>query len=108
VPSERPRSFAEFWPLYLNAHSRAGTRGLHYLGTLLALGSMAAALALRDWRLAVLAPLLGYGLAWLGHFGLERNRPATFGHPLWSFAADFRMLGLALSGRLRDHLDRGD
>ena len=104
MASEPPRSYAEFWPVYLRAHSKRGTRVLHYLGTLLGLGLLASAALLADWRLALAAPVVGYAFAWAGHFGIEGNKPATFGHPLWSFASDFRMLGLALTGRLAAEL----
>ncbi len=95
-----------FWLHYLDQHRRAGTRLLHYTGTSLGVALVAAAAATADWRLLVAAPLVGYGCAWLGHFGLEGNKPATFGHPVWSFFSDFRMLALAASGRLGRHLQR--
>ncbi len=95
-----------FWLHYLDQHRRAGTRLLHYTGTSLGVALVAAAAATADWRLLVAAPLVGYGCAWLGHFGLEGNKPATFGHPVWSFVSDFRMLALAASGRLGRHLRR--
>jgi hypothetical protein len=48
---------------------------------------------------------VGYFFAWTSHFALEGNRPATFGHPLWSLLSDYRMLLLWMSGRLQAHLD---
>lgn len=95
-----PASYAEFWFQYLRAHSRPGTRRLHYLGTALGTLALATAIARRDWRLVPVALAAGYAPAWIGHFGVERNKPATFGHPLWSFASDYRMAALALGGRL--------
>jgi hypothetical protein len=97
-------TYAEFWRRYLGAHRDPRTRGLHYLGTSLALAALAAAAATRDWRWLIAAPLLGYALAWLGHLLFEKNRPETFGHPLWSLASDFRMFGLFVCGRLGSEL----
>jgi hypothetical protein len=99
-------SYDAFWLHYLDQHRRLGTRLLHYAGTSLGLLSLAGALLTQDWRLLVAAPAIGYAFAWVGHFGLEGNRPATFGHPVWSFLSDFRMLWLALSGQLKPELDR--
>ena len=95
-----------FWLHYLAQHRRPATRLLHYAGTSLGVVCVALAVAARDWRFLIVAPLIGYGCAWFGHFGLEGNKPATFGHPLWSFLSDFRMLGLAATGRLGRQLAR--
>ena len=99
-------SYREFWPIYLREHSRPATRGLHYLGTGLGLALLAAALVTADWRLLPAALVAGYAFAWIGHAAIERNRPATFSHPLWSFVSDFRMFGLWASGRLGRELAR--
>lgn len=95
-----PGTYGEFWRRYLHAHRRPGTRLLHYGGTALGSGFFLTGLLLLDPRLMVGGVVLGYGLAWAGHFLIEGNRPATFGHPFWSLFSDYRMLGLWLSGRL--------
>lgn len=103
MSNERTTNFAEFWPCYVRAHSRRGTRILHGVGSVLALLAVVAGLLLNPW-LILLAPLIGYGFAWYGHFVVEHNRSATFGHPFWSLAADYRMLFLMLTGRMERHV----
>jgi hypothetical protein len=104
--TERLNTFAEFWPHYLRAHRDPRTRAIHYCGTILGLLLLLAAAVSRDWRYLAAAPVTGYALAWFGHGVFEGNRPATFGHPLWSFYSDFRMLYLWLTGRLEPELRR--
>lgn len=106
--SERHSSFAEFWPFYLREHSRPSTRALHYAGTTLVVALALAALVTGRWIWLLALPLAGYAFAWVAHFALEKNRPATFTHPLWSLIADFKMWWLWLTGRLRPHLERAD
>ncbi len=100
------QTFAEFWPFYLGEHSKASTRALHYFGTTLVVLIAIFALVTGRWALLLLSPVAGYFFAWIAHFGIEKNRPATFTYPLWSFAADFRMWFLWLTGRLGPELDR--
>jgi len=96
----RCKTYRDFWPRYLGEHRRAGTRALHIAGTCLGLFLLAGAVAAGDWRLAVAAPLCGYAFAWISHAVVERNRPATFTHPLWSLVSDFRLLFAWLAGSL--------
>jgi hypothetical protein len=97
-------TYQQFWLRYLRAHSRPNTRALHYVGSVLALGTLVIAIATLNWRGLIAAPLIGYTFAWTAHFAIERNRPETFGHPFWSLFSDVRMLLLALSFRLVPHL----
>jgi len=99
-------TYAEFWPIYFRAHRRPATRLLHYAGTSAGLALLAAAIVTGPWWLLLVAAAVGYGLAWTGHVVVEGNRPATFGHPLWSLASDLRMLALWATGHLAPHLVR--
>jgi hypothetical protein len=97
-------TFAEFWPEYVRAHSRPATRVVHTLGTLGAWMLLGAALAQRRWWLIAVAIVIPYALAWISHFFIEHNKPASFGHPLWSWWADQRMVLLTLIGRMNDEV----
>ena len=103
--TERIQTYAEFWPYYLREHSRAGSRALHYVGSVCGIAALVAAVFVSPWFLLI-GLVVGYGPAWIGHFVIEKNRPATFGHPLWSLISDYRMFGLALIGRLGPELKR--
>lgn len=104
--ADKYRTMAEFWPFYLREHSKRGTRALHLIGTAIALGCLlAAAILLNPWFL--LAGLVaGYAFAWVAHFLVERNRPATFTYPFKSFAGDWIMFGYFVTGKLGKELDR--
>lgn len=106
MSEERFESFEEFWPFYVREHRHPVNRALHYAGTTMVIGTVAtAAITLNPaWLLA--APVVGYGPAWIGHFFIEKNKPATFKHPLWSLMADFKMYGYALRGKMAEEVDR--
>ena len=92
-------TFEEFWPHYLREHGDSLNRRFHAAGTTAALILAAVALATKKPKLLPLVPLVGYGPAWLGHFLIEGNSPATLKHPLWSLRADLRMWRLLLTGQ---------
>jgi hypothetical protein len=93
-------SFGEFYPSYLEEHADRTSRRLHFVGTSLALLLLVYALATRRWSVLILAPVVGYGFAWIGHYVFEKNRPATFRHPLYSLMGDCRMWLDMLRGRV--------
>ena len=93
------RTFADFWPYYVRAHSRARTRQLHAIGSVLAIGLLCVAFGVSLWFL-IAVPVVGYAFAWYAHFFVEHNKPATFGHPFYSLAADYRMLFLMMAGKM--------
>ena len=99
MPSRQFSSFREFWPYYVAMHSRAPTRWVHLTGTLVGAAVTGAGATTGRWYLLPALPVLGYGAAWPSHWRIERNTPATFGHPLWSFAADLKMIAKMLGGR---------
>ena len=94
-------SFAEFWPYYLGEHSKPATRFLHYAGSLTAVATLVGLIVIGRWWLFPLAFVPGYAFAWIGHFFIEKNRPATFTYPLWSFMGDWKMLALMLTRKLK-------
>lgn len=96
----------EFWPRYVLAHQRAGTQLLHLAGTVAGVSFLVAAVALRNYWLVPAGLVAGYGFAWIGHFFVEGNRPATFEHPFLSFASDFRMVYCIVTGQMTREVRR--
>lgn len=94
-------SFSEFYPFYLSEHSNLVCRRLHLLGSTLVISVLIYTIATRRWWALALLPILGYGFAWIGHFFFEKNRPATFTYPLYSFAGDWVMLKDVLTGKIK-------
>ena len=98
--SEPMTTFDDFWPFYVGEHRLPLNRLLHCAGTLISVLVILSAVVTMNLWLLLAAPLSGYGAAWIGHFGLEKNRPATFSHPLWSLRGDFKMCALMLTGAM--------
>lgn len=104
--SERKATYKEFWPFYLQEHAKRATRHFHYVGTALVIAIAVFAIVSQRWLLLLAMPVAGYFFAWVSHAFVERNKPATFTHPLWSLISDFRMFFLWLSGRLGPELEK--
>ncbi|HET8730285.1 MAG TPA: Mpo1-like protein [Moraxellaceae bacterium] len=93
-------SFADFYPYYLQEHSNRTCRRLHFVGTTLVIAIAVSAVLTGALWMLLLLPVAGYGFAWLGHFGFEKNRPATFQHPFYSLWGDFVMYKDILTGKI--------
>jgi len=100
-PMPRYASFAEFYPFYLSEHAKPATRRLHFIGSSISLVCLVLLVLTGDlwWLLAGL--FSGYGFAWFAHLAVEKNRPATFQQPLYSFMGDWKMFWQILTGQIR-------
>jgi hypothetical protein len=95
-----PKNFEEFWPIYVHQHMQPGTRVMHFIGTTLTLVFLAVSVfTMNPWWLLGL-PVGGYFFAWVSHFTVEKNRPATFRYPFYSLAGDYKMYCLTCLGKM--------
>jgi hypothetical protein len=104
---EMPKSFEEFWPYYVSQHQNKTSRQLHFVGTTIAMGCVAATPFYPPALLA--APVAGYGMAWIGHFVFEKNKPASWGGAkalVWSLRGDLRMWKKMVKGEMDAEVDR--
>ena len=90
--------YAEFWNYYLSVHQSPWTQRIHVFGTLVGVTLFFLGSWYRRPLWMLFAFVCGYGFAWSSHFFIEKNRPATFQYPLWSFASDFRLLYFFIKG----------
>jgi hypothetical protein len=100
VNAPEPTTYEEFWPYYVSQHLHPVTRLAHVAGTSTGIGLAVAGAATLNPLFFVAAPIAGYGAAWVSHFTVEKNKPASFGNPLWSLRGDFRQLWKFFAGRL--------
>ena len=94
-------SFKEFYPFYLSEHSKRSTKILHMIGSILVIYILLYSINNQDWNKLYYLPLIGYGFAWTGHFFFEKNKPATFKYPLYSFIGDWVMLKDIIIGKVK-------
>ena len=98
------KDFKSFYPYYLTEHGDAKNRLLHFFGTLLFFVCLLAGIITGKWWLFLLIPFVGYGFAWVGHYFIEKNKPATFTYPLFSLASDFVMFWHIITGQINTKL----
>src|SRR5262245_17404102 len=106
MTTQRYQSFQEFWPFYVSEHSKPVTRLLHLIGTTIGLSVMIYFLVFGPWWLFLLVLIPGYAFAWFAHFVIEKNKPATFQYPLWSFMGDYKMIAMMLTGKMEREVKR--
>ncbi len=94
------KTLSEFYPFYLSEHQNLTCRRLHFVGSSLVLGCVAALVLTGQWFWLPTALLCGYGFAWIGHFMFEKNKPASFKQPLYSFVSDWLMYKDILTGKI--------
>lgn len=99
-------NYAAFWDFYIEEHSKPLTRLLHFIGTTLALLLLTWSIWSGKWYFIPVFFIVGYGFAWFAHYAIEKNKPATFEYPVWSFISDFRMMWLMITGRMQHEVDR--
>jgi hypothetical protein len=99
-------SYAEFWDFYVQEHSQPLNRMLHFIGTATAILLLAFFIWRGVWFYFPLCLIIGYGFSWVGHFFVEKNKPASFQYPFWSFISDYKMMWFMLSGKMKNELER--
>ena len=100
VPAMPIQDYEAFYRFYLTEHSNIMSRRLHAVGSSIGLLCFAQAIRKRQLKYVAFGLISGYACAWVGHFVFEKNKPASFKQPLYSFISDWRMLSDVLRGRL--------
>eukprot|EP01098_Paradermamoeba_levis_P010742 TRINITY_DN4523_c0_g3_i1.p1 TRINITY_DN4523_c0_g3~~TRINITY_DN4523_c0_g3_i1.p1 ORF type:complete len:110 (-),score=6.03 TRINITY_DN4523_c0_g3_i1:79-408(-) len=96
--------YEEFWKFYLSQHSTKWCRRFHVFGATAVFILLAYIFVTGHWRYLPLVPVVGYGLAWIGHFVFEKNRPASWLGAkafYWSLISEFRLAWFIYSGRIQ-------
>ena len=103
---QRIETYAEFWDFYVLEHSQPLTRYFHFVGTSLGIVLLFWFLKNGMYLYIPLCFVVGYAFAWFSHFVIEKNKPATFKYPFWSFISDYKMMFYMLTGRMDAELER--
>ena len=106
MSKQKYETLEEFWPFYVGQHQKPATRQLHFVGTSLMIVFLATTLLRRQPRWLAATLVAPYLFAWIGHWFVEKNQPATFKYPLKSLLSDFKMYGLMWQGRMEAEVAR--
>ena len=96
---ERYKNFKDFYPYYISEHDNKHTKLMHFIGTSLSIYFLIKFFLSFNFLFVLYALLSGYGFAWIGHFFIEKNKPATFKYPFYSFIGDYKMYFEILQGK---------
>jgi hypothetical protein len=99
-------NYAEFWDFYVQEHSQPLNRTLHFIGTSLAVLLLTFFIWRGVWFYFLVCLIVGYGFSWVGHFFIEKNKPASFQYPFWSFISDYKMLFFMVLGKMKGEVER--
>ena len=106
MKSKPIENYREFWDFYLREHNNPLTRALHFVGTVSGIVLLVWLVWRGTWYYFPLCFVVGYAFAWLSHFFVEHNKPATFKYPFWSFISDYKMVWLMLTGKMNTEIER--
>lgn len=101
-----PQNYQEFWDFYVSEHSLPLTRVLHFVGTSIGIILAVIFMIRGQWHFVPVFFVVGYGVAWFAHFVVEKNKPASFRYPFWSFISDFKMMWYMATGRMGREAER--
>ena len=93
------KNFKDFYPYYISEHDNKYTKLMHFLGTSLSIYFLIKFFLTFNFFFILYALLSGYGFAWIGHFFIEKNKPATFTHPILSLISDYVMFWEIIRGK---------
>jgi hypothetical protein len=103
---KRIESYSDFWDFYVSEHTNPLNRQLHFFGTTFAIVLLVWFSLNQMWIYLPLCLVFGYGFSWIGHFFVEKNKPASFTYPAWSFVSDYVMLFYMITGKMNSEVRR--
>ena len=95
------KSFSDYYPYHLKKHSNPTCRRLHFLGTCGVIALLLIFFFTGNLMILTFLPLIGYGLALVGHIAFEKNKITIFSHPFYGIMGDFKMFWDILIGRIK-------